>query len=392
MKAGSRGEDQLAFLLAHEIAHLTITSHQPKLSQVLRLAVVPSADRLTAKPKKKSAAADALATAASSRILSAFAAPDWTRAQEDQADGLALVLMNRAGYDPYAAAQFLGTFDQAIKAAKARAEVNRLTDFVDAGLGAAAAFIFADKKSKMDAKLVLLFSAFLLAEVAKELVKSHYHRSPAERAERCAQEAADLVGKGDDIEEQRLFARLEIDFPDIRNPAIPEAPTSLWDSFLVSGTQPMLDLAVSEDIDLGLMLKVDLDPRNICPASITSFQLALSCGQLYAQHGDRTKAVLLSDQALNDPLATADTYRRAAQIHGSFGDDAGAIAILQRGGARFSDGRLLPDQVLIFHRTGDVEGTRAAFDTCFKSSSVEVQAVCSGLQKMLQRPTAKPTQ
>jgi predicted Zn-dependent protease len=96
-----RDQDELAFVIAHEIAHVNCRHSTEELSKTMTAAALVEAGAQVAEHNDKKDVATI--TRGAFVVGSAFVIPMYSRADEREADAVGLNYMARAGYDPRAA-------------------------------------------------------------------------------------------------------------------------------------------------------------------------------------------------------------------------------------------------------------------------------------------------
>jgi predicted Zn-dependent protease len=98
-----KDDDEMAAVMAHEIAHVTCRHSTEQMSRVMPVAVLAEVGAAVADANDKSGLAQGLRAAFT--VGSALILPIYSRKDESEADRVGLFYMAKAGYDPRAAAR-----------------------------------------------------------------------------------------------------------------------------------------------------------------------------------------------------------------------------------------------------------------------------------------------
>lgn len=421
--AGTAGKDQLAFLLAHELAHVTIASHRERFGKsdklkkdiatagvvaaLVGLAVFSdykkSGDQITMQATRSATNVFWVTLGTGLNIgefANGLATPSWAKRDEEDADAFAMIMLRDAGFDINAGNQFLNTADRMLRANKMRSTKFGQV-FKQAGEGAVLQGLLSEGDT-----LSMIIGAVggALSGWAQEGALSHYHRTPDKRAAACAQfvkahaderEAATTV---DEMAE--LYASYErIDSP-AEAPAPPRARrrasraaaapviTDSWELF-VRSPGPIAQIILANRIRELLADDHVEEALQLCPDRFTIPQLMLACGVAYAGAGESAEAMALLNQAMADPNAPPETYRWAAHAQASLGLHEVALQTTARGISRYPDGELYPDDIMIRAAIGDMAGAQTTATTCQQKASKEFQNACARGWASLQTSTGQ---
>ncbi|AQR73552.1 M48 family metalloprotease [Sphingomonas sp. LM7] len=424
--AGDRGRDQLAFLLAHELAHVTIADHRKRFGKsdklkkdLLTLGVGASLIGLAvfsdwkkkgnswemeANNKSRNVFFVALGTGLNlSEFANGLVAPSWAKEDEEEADAFALILMHKAGFDIHQGPQFLDSVDRILR------KNNMRTTAMGAILkGAGTHGLFQGLVSEGDTASVLIgaiggaFSGW-----AQEGTKAHYHRRPDKRAE----VAAEYV-KARDQALRLASATNESDLlfnPPAPPVAVAAAPTpapkrgrgrapkvlaavaatplNSWQRFLAS-PGPVAQAILANHVRDLIADGQGEQAAGLCPIRPTLQRLALACGMAYAVAGYTDDAEPLLAQGLQDPEATSETYRRVAHTQASMGRIEAALFTTSAGLQRFPEGALYPDDMMIRAVSGDMPGAQKTAQTCQVKAIQEFKNACRNGWASLQTQNA----
>jgi predicted Zn-dependent protease len=409
--AGMAGKDQLAFLLAHELAHVTIANHRErfgktdKLKQDIAKAGVIAAlvglavfseyrkegnrITMTATARAGNVFWMALGTGLNmSEFATGLAAPSWAKQDEEEADAYAMILMRDANFELHGAAQFLKTTDRSL-----REQGMRSTVFGSILKSAGENAVLQGLLNKGDLLSMAVGAVGgALAGWSQEGAHAHYHRAPDKRAAACAEfvklHDAQLQATSGTNEAEELYAREDA-------AARPGAPTAIaaaprrgtrtaaappiadsWETFLQEPgaiAEAFLSRHIRE------LLAKDRVPEAValCQRRPTVGELALACGIAFAAAGDQAAAAPMLGYAMADPRASVETYRRVAQAQALMGNREAALATTSLGLARYPAGNLYPDEMMIRAASGDMTGAERTAMTCQQKASKEFQDACA---------------
>jgi predicted Zn-dependent protease len=420
--AGVAGKDQLAFLLAHELAHVTIAGHRERFGKsdklkkdiatagvvaaLVGLAVFSdykkSGDRITMQATRSATNVFwiTLGTGLNmGEFANGLAAPSWAKRDEEDADAFAMILLRDAGFEINAGNQFLNSADRTLRANKMRStKFGQM--FKQAGQGA----LLQGLLSKGDTVSIIIGAVGgALSGWAQEGALAHYHRTPDKRAAACAQfvkahaAAREAATPGDEAAE--LFAsydRLSSPAAAVAAAAAAAAAATAaprgrrrasrvlatpvisdsWDLFLRS-PGPIAQLIISNRIRELLADDHVEEALALCPDRFTVSQLMLACGIAYAGVGEAGKALPLLTQAMSDPEAPPETFRWVAHAQASLGLHQIALQTTARGIVRYPAGNLYPDEIMIRAAIGDMTGAQTTATTCQKNAAKEFQDACA---------------
>ncbi|MFA6112665.1 MAG: M48 family metalloprotease [Sphingomonas sp.] len=426
--AEEEGRDQLAFLLAHELAHITIASHRDRFGktdklkkEIIQVGTIGAMTGLLvlSQYKKQGNSLQIVPTATStllfwnmlcsgadlSEAIGGLAAPGWGRDDEDEADSYALILMKEAKFKVSAASQLLQTYDAELRRLKQRTtKMGAILKGGATGAARNALLTDGDKWSTIMGGVTGIF-----AGATNEASTAHYHRSPDRRAEDCKEQAALLEPKLAAADEAALLAMADAaTAPPAAKPievaAVPPPPVKVaggkkrtakkpaaktppvpvevvkkdgWTLFLEHGQGVLDELALNDEVRDHIAANDAEGAAALCPTKPKTGQLALSCGIAYAGLNNAAKAVPLLQQAVDDPYATAETYRRAAQARAALKQIKIALQILSVGHTKFPTGELYPDEIAILATSGDMPAAEKSAATCKEKAEKPYQDACA---------------
>nr|WP_257215055.1 M48 family metalloprotease [Sphingomonas sp. R-74633] len=447
--AGDRGRDQLAFLLAHELAHVTIADHRKRFGKsdklkkdvitagvgasLIGLAVFSdwkkqgNSWQMQANNKSRNIFFAALGTGLNlSEFANGLVAPSWAKEDEEEADAFAMILMQRAGFDIHQGPQFLSSIDRILRKNKMRTTA---AGAILKGAGTNGLFqgliSGGDKTSILIGALGGAFSGW-----AQEGTKAHYHRQPNKRAETIAdfvkdKDAATRLASGKD-EAAELFAETPpepapVAVAEAELPAkgkgkgskrgrprppkavapIAEIPLNSWQRFLAepgpiaqtilaNHVRDLLGHTTVQDEDGPQGDAAAQEAASLCRAKVMIPKLALACGMAFARVGYDKEADMLLAQGLSDPAADCDTYRNVAFAQAGMGQIDAALRTTSNGLARWPEGELYPTEMTIRAGDGDMAGAQQTAQTCQVKAIQEYKKACAnGLAAM--QAQAAPT-
>ena len=427
-EAGARGENQLAFLLAHELAHVTIASHRQRFeksqtlkstwSQMGSVAAVASLMALSHYTKTGNTVTMTTTATANSvfwvalqggvnmgEIADGLVAPSWAKADEDEADAFALILMQRAAYDPVQAGQFLATLDRELRQLKMHDTL--FGAMMREGASGAATQAMLGKGNVWT--IVGGTVTGMLSGWAKDGATAHYHRAPLKRGVICATQVGLMTPKPTEGSTSALFAVGE-DAPALQvavaAPAKPERrgavrgkrpptppaapPLSEWEAYLARDS--ILDeLAIADRVRELIAANKPAAAAALCPRQPPrTAQLALACGIAFSGAGDTTRALPMLDHALTEANPAADTYRRVAQAQANLKHTDLALQTIAKGEQRYPRGELYPDEILIRGGSGDLAGAQKTAETCGKQAEKPYPDLCAKTLASVKSAAAQP--
>jgi predicted Zn-dependent protease len=418
---GPLGEQELAFLLAHELGHRLIAGHGARFAksdkvkdqfrqtgEMVAIALdIALSKRVGNTVESTPAGTSALFNGYFGGIYagdaaSGLASMAWSQKEEDEADQYAVFLMQRAGYDVSIATQLFAALDNMVKTNqlkhKGSAEV-----IADRALAAAAMQALVKNTNVID----LVGGAFLGGLSAMDQIAAdHYHRDFGDRAKRCASMVAQL---DPDTADQRSLAFAEFredtgatppsqvasaallstpsSLPRTGRgrvtrvakksvaPAAPPPPSRL-ELAQVEGAATFPEIATSRQVLQTLATKGDKEALKLCPSRPRTDQLAVSCGVALASDNQKAAANALFDRALADKAASPRMFRIVALTRAQLKDEPGALHALDLGDARYPGGEFEPDRIAILLQAGDKDGAKAAADRCQKEGSTATKSAC----------------
>jgi hypothetical protein len=413
--AGMNGKDQLAFLLAHELAHMTIAKHRDRFGksnklkkQVATVGLIGALVGLAVFSEYKKAGNQITMQATQgatnvfwvtlgtglnmSEFANGVAGPDWAKKDEEEADAYAMILLRDAGFDIGGAQQFLATTDRVLRANKMRS--TRFGQmFKQAGQGA----LIQGLLSKGDTLSISIGAVGgALSGWAQEGALAHYHRTPDKRAATCAEfvrahmdarEAESAVNETEDL--FTSFERAATEEPAAAAtprggrrgkartpPPPPPVLTDSWAMFLAS-PGPIAQVYLAERVSELVGDDRPEDAAALCWGNATISRLALYCGIAFAGAGNPQSALPLLARAMADPHAPPETYRYAAQAQASLGMVQIALRTTEQGIVRYPAGELYPDDMMIRAASGDMAGAQATAVTCQAKATKPFQEACA---------------
>lgn len=424
--AGPRGRDQFAFLLAHELAHAIILDHRTRfdrsdavkggwakagtmagiLAMVALNKYTTSGNTTTVHPTMAannmffgliSAGADAGET------VNGIVAPSWSKQNEAEADSFAILMMQRAGYNPREAAQLLGTVDKEQRGI-AKARPNDLLTKAGTNLATQAILSHGNPIS-----MGIGMGTGLITSLVTKDGGGHYHDDTSKRAAACAQQASALrAGMAKPDEAETLFAQAEAaeaaeaaaaaaptPAPPVAAPAAPPArrgrkraarspapapqivPKDSWQVMTERAAPALRELTMAAMVNYRRVTKDVPGALSLCPsAQPRTRQLMLSCGTAQVAAGNGAVAAALLRRAAADPTADAETFRRVSLAQADLGIGPEALATIDAGQRRYPDGQLYPTEIALRAGLGDLAGAKAAAQRCGALPDKPLQENC----------------
>jgi predicted Zn-dependent protease len=427
-KEGMGGEAQLAFLIGHELAHVTLADHRKRFTRSEKLksswttiGLVGALGAVAAISNYKMingqltvhSPADAglyfwnaaLSGMEVGDLADALIGPTWGMNDEDEADAYAVILMHDAGYDTSQAAVLLDIIHQnLLRRHQGGSVAGSVLKGAATNAAVRAVLTNGDKLSVITGSITGGLKGLSAAT-------AHYHRAADKRADNCRKLAADL--EGDAAHDERLAmmkmmkegagaptdlrqASLTVEqpapspspsklrrgsksrSPDVRAAKATAAPKTPWQLFL-ERDRLYPEMTLGDTVRVKIRGKDIAGATALCDTAPTphTVYLGLACAMAYVGAKDNVRANRLLKNAAGQPDASADDLRLIAQLQGSLNDYDGAKRTLDMGLKRFPDGVLYPDKMMVSAATGDVEGVKATALECRKQASKEYQDSCN---------------
>ncbi len=423
------GQDEMAFLLAHELAHATIAAHRQRFERSEKLkagwtrfgmeAAMISLMALS-KYSKTGDTVNVTATPTASLVfvstmmrgadvgefVNSMEAPAWTRSDEDDADAFAVILMSRAGFNPTAAAQLLGALQRALDAAKDNSSTAR--DMAKNGAANAAMQALLTKGNVLS--VVSGAAAGVVSAWSRDHAESHYHHNLPERMNACADEAR-LVMKPATASSRLALASKSGETGSLAGAPVADAPaaaatasqrqhspvatssgvSTAWAAFQRSGRQTPADIVTSMTVRKKIAANDFKGAAGLCPlgASRTQ-QLSLACGMAFAGLQDARRANPLLHAAITAPNVAVTDYQQVAQAQASLGQIPLALQTIGQGETKYPEGALFPTEILVRGGAGDMNGAIKANDRCQQASDKNFHNICRQTLVSLQTKQTTP--
>jgi hypothetical protein len=379
-RAGVRGRDQLAFLLAHELAHTSLARHRSGLKRAAKATELIDVATPLLFSKLLSGKAgcggidieardtlnEMLATISEQLIL-----PRWIRGLEDEADSFGLLLMQKAGYNPTEAPQVLASLGADMARARRAGRDVRVV-----GASLLGVLVASCRSDKLDIKGlgIGLLAGFAMGQLLETPFASE-HRSALKRAQRLSTLIENAFGDLAADEGSALFAELEAQpAPFLSSPDLGAGSgansANRWDMLLSDVTGQFDQLARSKTISELLVRGKAVDAVKLCPPEPGLARLAIICGLAYADLDRGDIARPLFALGLGDENANYATYRRVADGYVRLDEVDLALDILLQGEARFGPSPFVVREVEIRMLGGDREGAKRTVERC-KAINIE---------------------
>lgn len=373
-RAGVRGRDQLAFLLAHELAHTSLARHRTELkrangaTELIDVATPFLVSKLLS-GKANCGGADNEARNALNEIIATMSEqlilPRWIRGLEDEADSFGLLLMQKAGYNPSEAPQVLSSLGEDMARARRAGRDGRVVGSSLLGM-----IIASCRSDKLDIRGlgIGLLAGFAMGHLLETPFASE-HRSALKRAKRLSTLIESAFGDMAADEGSALFAELEAQpAPLLTSPVLVAGSgansANRWDMALSDLTGQFEQLVRSKTISELLVRGKAVDAVKLCPPEPGLARLAIKCGLAYADLEKGDVARRLFALGLGDENANYAAYRRIADGHVRLGEVDLALDILSQGEARFGPGPFVVREVEIRMLGGDREGAKRTVERC----------------------------
>ena len=379
-------EDELAFVLGHEVSHAIYRHHDSdwfKKSQYFAVVngaavqgVADAMSRSGASGVNGSDIARGLDVAAHLSKLSAnVLAPQMTQNQEDAADALGFDLMVRAGYDSEAALAVMDKLAEqeaeaaaAARAAKDASKADRGSSHGSSGgmfgnvLGAVGSAMSGDWAG------VAIFAFDTAVDNMSEEAVSH-HPAP-----------------------ERLKLLSNYEFKQYRD-VLPAQPTPLpWAEGTrakdgIAMTALLAHYAAAENAAAYIADESQGSPES-ARSEVTRSSTAPTTDHAYTQfvayeyydkNGQKPQSEAALQRAVNGPEASWEVYSRLIDVHAARADWAGALKLMDQAVVRFEDSPvLLPKHIQLLVGSGDTAGARALLPKC---KSYDIDALTDACKK-----------
>lgn len=370
-------EDELAFLLGHEAAHLVLGHFrrsdwfqaEKKATELaagaafLSVALAGSemtrtAQGTTLKIVDEQGVGQSLAIGlgaflVAQELADTFFDPLWTRQQEDESDLLAMDLVVRAGWDASASIEALQKFQsmEATKeAARAGSRQQAYLQYARA-MGGAVSTVNKDAIVKSGVAVAASWGANLLKELRDDMRSKHRLAVQREQALRAyhrreyrQEVAVDRVDVKDRIDSGETGQILE------HHRRAHEAMEAL-DAGDVAGAEALAQQSIER-------------PTSSAPfPRYVMYQVRKKQGRLQAGLGELEKIQ-------DSPYASPIVFLSLADEYTTGGQPKKALAVLQRGVERFHyEPPFLPSMIAAHLANGDADGAKSAFERCRATGS-----------------------
>ncbi|HEY4942831.1 MAG TPA: M48 family metallopeptidase [Rhizomicrobium sp.] len=375
-------EDELAFILGHEVSHAIYRHHDKdwyKKSQYFAVVngaavqgVADAVSRSGVSGMHGSDIARGLDVAAHLSKLSAnVLAPQMSQNQEDAADALGFDLMVRAGYDSEAALAVMDKLSEqeAEAAAAARAAHDAAkADKHSSGGGFSLGNVMGAVNNAMSGNWtdVAIFAFDTAVDNMSEEAVSH-HPAP-----------------------ERLKLLSNYEFKQYRD-ALPAQPTPLpWAEGNkgkdgVAMTALLAHYAAAENAAAYIADANQGSPES-ARSEVTRSSTAPTADHAYTQfvayeyydkNGQKPQSEAALQRAANGPEASWEIYSRLIDVHVARDDWAGALKVMDQAVIRFEDSPvLLPKHIQLLAGSGDEPGARALLPKCKSYGIDELTDAC----------------
>jgi len=375
-------EDQLAFILGHEVSHAIYRHHEKdwaKKSQYYAVmngaAIQQISDAATMAGANGSDVAMGLNLAMHISKLSAHVlGPQMSANQEDEADALGFDLMVKAGYNPDAASQVMDKLAEqeaeAARAAKAAKDAEKASRHGSSGgggfslgniMGAVSGAMSGDWKTLA----VFAFDA-AVDNMSDEAVSHH----PAPERKKMVSDYA---------------------FKQYRD-TLPVAPTALpWQAPTKKDKDGLAMQAVlthygaAEDAAAYIAdptqgtdakARADVTRSSTLPTTDHAYTQFVAY-EYYDKAGQKPQSEAALVRAANGPEASWEVYSRLIDIHMARNDFPGALRLMDQAGVKFEDSPvLLPKHIQIYAAQGDFASARGLLPKCKSYDIDELYDAC----------------
>ena len=374
-------EDELAFILGHEVSHAIYRHHEKdwfKKSQYFAVvngaAVQGVADALSRSGAANSGdIARGLDVAAHLSKLSAnVLAPQMSQNQEDAADALGFDLMVRAGYDGEAATAVMDKLAEqeaeAAAAARAAHDAAKADKHASGGGGFSLGNVLGAVNNAMSGnwKDLAIFAFDAAVDNMSEEAVSH-HPAP-----------------------ERLKLLSNYAFKQYRD-TLPAMPTPLpWaqgnkSKDGVAMTALLAHYAAAENAAAYIADANQGSPES-ARSEVTRSSTAPTADHAYTQfvayeyydkNNNKAQSEAALTRAANGPEASWEIYSRLIDVHVAREDWAGALLVMDKAVVRFEDSPvLLPTHIRLLAGSGDGAGARALLPKCKSYDIDELYDAC----------------
>jgi Zn-dependent protease with chaperone function len=376
-------EDELAFILGHEVSHAIYRHHEKdwfKKSQYFAV-VNGAAVQSVADAVSRSGLghgndiARGLDVAAHLSKLSAnVLAPQMSQDQEDAADALGFDLMVRAGYDSEAAMAVMDKLAEQEAEAAAAARAAKVAAKADHGSshGGGGGGLFGGVLGAVGSAMsgdwagVAIFAFDTAVDNMSDEAVSH-HPAP-----------------------ERLKLLSNYQFKQYRD-ALPAQPTPLpWaegnrSKDGVAMTALLAHYAAAENAAAYIAdasqgspdsARSEVTRSSTAPTSDHAYTQFVAY-EYYDKNGQKPQSEAALQRAANGPEASWEIYSRLIDVHVARGDWAGALRVMDQAVVRFEDSPvLLPKHIQLLAGSGDTAGARALLPKCKSYDIDELTDAC----------------
>jgi predicted Zn-dependent protease len=375
-------EDQLAFILGHEVSHAIYRHHEKdwaKKSQYYAVmngaAVQQIADAATIAGANGGDVARGLDVAIHlSRLSAHVLGPQMSKNQEDEADALGFDLMVKAGYNPDAASQVMDKLavqeEEAARAAKAAKDAQHASGHGSSG---GSSFSLGNIMGAMNNAMsgnwkdLAIFAFDAAVDNMSDEAVSH-HPAP---------ERKKLVG--------------DYAFKQYRD-TLPVAPTPLpWAAPTKKDKDGLAMQAVLQHYEAAedaaayiadptqgtdAKARADVTRSSTVPTTDHAYTQYVAY-EYYDKAGQKPQSEAALMRAANGPEASWEVYSHLIDIYMARNDFAGALRLMDQAVAKFDDSPvLLPKHIQIYAAQGDFGSARGLLPKCKSYDIDELYDAC----------------
>ncbi len=383
---GTFNENMFAFALAHELSHIVL-SHRNRLgreeelrSSISTLSGVAAVALLFAK-SNYTRSGNTITMTATHGAANAFMyalvggayashkaqlllGPAWSKHDEDEADVMALQLMEGADFEPRAGVSFISRTQQSIdEAKKQNATFER--EMQSSMIGGA---ILSAILSKGDIKSIAASAAFFGLDQYMEYRGDVMHHDAKARSANMAAIIDKYYPEAPDV---ALFAVAASD-----GPSTAVAPPSAGQRSVVLAVQHGEH---EDEVRRTFMSKGAAAAAAICGAATAVNGEREICGVAFLISGRVAEGHRLVEPVLVDDASPPEYFDEIALANAQANDRDGALAALDAGALKYPDGRFYPSRMHILHDLGDTDGVKQTMTECQAKASSTNKLACSQL-------------
>ena len=374
-------EDQLAFILGHEVSHAIYRHHEKdwaKKSQYYAVmngaAIQQISDAATMAGASGSDVGRGIDVAIHlSRLSAHVLGPQMSANQEDQADALGFDLMVKAGYNPDAASQVMDKLAEqeaeAARAAKAAKDAERAGGHGSSSGAFSLGNIMGAMNNAMSGnwKDLAIFAFDAAVDNMSDEAVSHH---PAPERKKMVSDYA--------------FKQYRDTLP-VAPTALPWAAPTKKDKDGLAMQAVLQHYGAAEDAAAYIAdptqgtdakARADVTRSSAIPTTDHAYTQFVAY-EYYDKAGQKPQSEAALVRAANGPEASWEVYSRLIDIHMARSDFAGALRLMDQAVVKFDDSPvLLPKHIQIYAAQGDFSSARGLLPKCKSYDIDELYDAC----------------